>query len=245
MEAVEVIDLKKFFGNFPALKGISFEVEEGEIFGLIGPNGAGKTTTFRIIAGLIPPTSGEVKILGKSLHENLSELRRVMSYLPEDAGAYKNITGYEFLQMVSEIYFGKTREAEEALELGVRLADLGDRVYSKMKTYSKGMKRRIQVARVFMVKPKIAILDEPTSGLDVIHATKVRNMIKDFAQKYGTTVLVSSHNMLEVEYVCQKVALINKGEILAKGVVKELLEEHGAKNLEELFLKLVRGEKHD
>jgi len=240
MEAVEVINLKKFFGNFPALKGISFEVEEGEIFGLIGPNGAGKTTTFRIIAGLIPPTSGDVKIMGKSIYENLSELRRIVSYLPEDAGAYKNITGYEFLKMVAEIYYEKSKEAEEALELGIRLANLGDQIHNKMKTYSKGMKRRIQVARVFMVKPKVAILDEPTSGLDVIHATKVRNMIKDFAQTYGTTVLISSHNMLEVEYVCEKVALINKGEVLAKGFVKDLLQEHGVKNLEELFLLLVK-----
>jgi len=240
MKAVEVINLKKFFGNFPALKGISFEVEEGEIFGLIGPNGAGKTTTFRIIAGLIPPTSGDVKILGKSIYENLSELRRIVSYLPEDAGAYKNITGYEFLKMVAEIYYGNAKEAKEALELGIRLANLGDQLYSKMKTYSKGMKRRIQVARVFMVKPKVAILDEPTSGLDVLHATKVRDMIKEFARTYGTTVLISSHNMLEVEYVCEKVALINKGEILAKGSIKDLLQEHSAKNLEELFLLLVR-----
>jgi ABC-2 type transport system ATP-binding protein len=238
MQVVIVKELSKKFGEFYALKNVSFEVEEGEIFGLIGPNGAGKTTTFRILSGLIPPTSGHVEIMGEK--PGSPRLKSVVTYLPEDAGTYRNLTGYEFLKLISEIYFGKTREAEEALELGLKIASLGDKIHEKMKNYSKGMKRRIQVARTLMVKPRLAILDEPTAGLDVIHSKEIRETILSFSREFGTTVLVSSHNMLEVENLCGKIAMINKGNIVLTGSVKELLEERGAKNLEELFFMVTK-----
>ena len=240
MNVVKVKDLIKYFGEFQALKGISFSVNEGEIYGLIGPNGAGKTTTFRIIAGLLTPSSGHVKVLDYDPGDR--RVKRFISYLPEDAGAYRNITGYEFLKMVAELYFDKEDEYREALELGIELSGLGERLNDKMKTYSKGMKRRIQVARALMVKPKLTILDEPTAGLDVLHAKDIRDVIRDFARKYGTTVLLASHNMLEVEGLCDRIAMINEGRILIEGDVKQLLEMYNVKNLEELFIKLVRGE---
>lgn len=243
MKAVEVSNLVKRFGNFEALKGISFTVNEGEIFGLIGPNGAGKTTTFRIISTLLLPTAGEVKVFGKDVVKESNEVRKLISYLPEDAGTYRNINGYEYLKMVAEIYFGKSKEAEEALNLGIKLAGLGNQLYKKMKTYSKGMKRRVQVARALMIKPKVSILDEPTIGLDVVFASDVRKIIKDFARNYGTTVLLSSHNMLEVEGLCDRVALIHEGKILVEGYVTDLISEFGVKNLEELFITLIKGGK--
>ncbi|MEM1509826.1 MAG: ABC transporter ATP-binding protein [Thermofilaceae archaeon] len=237
MPVVEVENLIKDFGAYRALQGVSFSVDEGVVFGLVGPNGAGKTTTFRIIAGLLPPTSGEVSVLG--MEPGDVKLRRLMAYLPEDAGAYRNITGYEFLALIARLYFGRSREAEEALELGLKIANLGDKVHDKMKNYSKGMKRRIQVARALMVKPKVLVLDEPTAGLDVVNAKEIRDLIVQYAQTLGTTVLVSSHNMTEVEKVCSTVALINRGLILEQGYVSELLSKHGVKDLEDLFLKLV------
>ena len=242
MLAVHIVDLKKYFGDFPALRGVSFNVEEGSIFGLIGPNGAGKTTTFRIIVGLLLPSSGTVEVFGKNVVEQLREIRRMISYLPEDAGSYRNITGYEFLKMVSQIYFNKTSEADDALELGIKLADLGERIYDKMKTYSKGMKRRIQVARALMVRPKLAILDEPTAGLDVVYSKNIRDTIKVFSKEYGVTVLMSSHNMLEVEGICEKIAIIDKGKILVEGYVDEILEKYSSRNLEEVFIKLTGGQ---
>jgi len=242
MLAVHIVDLKKYFGDFPALRGVSFNVEEGSIFGLIGPNGAGKTTTFRIIVGLLLPSSGTVEVFGKNVIEQLREIRRMISYLPEDAGSYRNITGYEFLKMVSQIYFNKTSEADDALELGIKLADLGERIYDKMKTYSKGMKRRIQVARALMVRPKLAILDEPTAGLDVVYSKNIRDTIKVFSKEYGVTVLMSSHNMLEVEGICEKIAIIDKGKILVEGYVDEILEKYSSRNLEEVFIKLTGGQ---
>jgi len=241
MLAVHIVDLKKYFGDFPALRGVSFNVEEGSIFGLIGPNGAGKTTTFRIIVGLLLPSSGTVEIFGKNVVEQLREIRRMISYLPEDAGSYRNITGHEFLKMVSQIYFNKTSEADDALELGIKLADLGERIHDKMKTYSKGMKRRIQVARALMVRPKLAILDEPTAGLDVVYSKNIRDTIKVFSKEYGVTVLMSSHNMLEVEGICEKIAVIDKGKILVEGYVDEILEKYSSRNLEEVFIKLTGG----
>lgn len=242
MRAVHIVNLKKYFGDFPALRGVSFNVEEGSIFGLIGPNGAGKTTTFRIIVGLLLPSSGTVEVFGKNVVEQLREIRRMISYLPEDAGSYRNITGYEFLKMVSQIYFNKTSEADDALELGIKLADLGERIHDKMKTYSKGMKRRIQVARALMVRPKLAILDEPTAGLDVVYSKNIRDTIKVFSKEYGVTILMSSHNMLEVEGICEKIAVIDKGKILVEGNVDEILEKYSSRNLEEVFIKLTGGQ---
>lgn len=239
MLAVEVRELVKDFGDFRALRGVSFNVEEGEVFGLVGPNGAGKTTTFRIVVGLLPPTSGDVKVFG--MRPGDIKVKKLVTYLPEDAGAYRNITGYEYLDMVARLYFSKGKEMEEALELGLKIAGLGDKINEKMKSYSKGMKRRIQVARALMVKPKLAVLDEPSAGLDVIQAREVRELIRKYSSELGTTVLLSSHNMHEVEEICTRVALLHNGVVLKEGVIGELLREHGSRNLEELFISLVKG----
>ncbi|MEM2376668.1 MAG: ABC transporter ATP-binding protein [Sulfolobales archaeon] len=239
MTAVEVSDLVKNYGSFAALRGISFNVNEGEIFGLIGPNGAGKTTTFRILATLLAPTSGSVKTYNYDIVKDSHRVRKLISYLPEDAGVYKNITAYEYLKLIAKIYFGSTPDFTKSLELGEKLSGLGDKIHDKMKTYSKGMKRRVQIARTLMVKPKIAILDEPTAGLDVVYSHMIRELIKDFVRTYKTTVLISSHNMLEVEGLCDRVALISEGRILAEGPVNNLINNFGVRNLEELFIKLV------
>ncbi len=240
MTAVEVQNLIKRYGSVVALRGISFTVEEGEIFGLVGPNGAGKTTTLRILATLLTPTAGSAKIFGLDVVKDSSRVRRIISYLPEEAGTYKNITGYEYLSMVARIYFKDRRDIEEAIELGVRIANLGDRIHDKMKTYSRGMQRRVQLARALMVRPKLAILDEPTTGLDVVQAIEIRDVIKRFSRDLGITVILSSHNMLEVQEVCDRVAIIDRGKIRELGTVPELLNKYGVSNLEEVFLKVVK-----
>lgn len=239
MIAVEVKNLLKSYGSFHALRGISFHVDEGEIFGLIGPNGAGKTTTFRILATLLIPTSGSVRIYDYDVVKEPHKVRKIISYLPEDAGVYRNITAYEYLKLVARMYFSSSSDFAESLELGVKLSGLGDKIHDKMKTYSKGMKRRVQIARALMVKPRIAILDEPTVGLDVMYSHMIRELIKDFVKTYKTTVLISSHNMLEVEGLCDRVALISEGRLLAEGSINELINLHAVRNLEELFIKLV------
>ncbi len=241
MLAVEVKNLVKKYGSFTALKGISFEVPEGEIFGLVGPNGAGKTTTLRILATLLTPTSGIVKVYNYDVVKDAPKVREIISYLPEEAGTYKNLTGYEYLNIVARIYFKNRKDVEEAIELGIKIANLGDKIYEKMKTYSRGMQRRIQLARALMVRPRLAILDEPTTGLDVVQAIEIRNIIKRFAKELGVTVVMSSHNMLEVQEVCDRIAIIDKGLIKESGYVKDLLKKYGVINLEEVFLKVVKN----
>ncbi|MEM2838860.1 MAG: ABC transporter ATP-binding protein [Thermoplasmata archaeon] len=237
MAIVEVRKLVKDYGNFHAVKGISFDVNEGEIFGLIGPNGAGKTTTLRVLATLIEVTSGTVKICGFDLINEPERVREVISYLPEDAGAYKNMTGREYLRFVSQ-FFGDKAKSEGMIEDGIRVADLGERIDDKIETYSKGMMRKLLVARALMVNPKLAILDEPTSGLDVINAQEIRRLIRETARK-GMSVLLSSHNMLEVELVCDRIALIDDGRIVESGTPSALKQKYNASNIEEVFVSVV------
>ena len=244
MLAIIVENLVKRYGKILALRGISFGVEEGEIFGIVGPNGAGKTTTLRILATLITPTEGRVSIFGHDVVKESSKIRKMISYLPEEAGTYKNLTGFEYLKMVAEIYYEHSQDIENAIDLGVKIANLGDRIFDKMKTYSKGMQRRVQLARALMVRPRIAILDEPTSGLDILQAFEIRNTIRKFAKELGITVILSSHNMLEVEELCDRVAILHEGMILDQGHVRELVSKYGVSNLEKVFVLLVRGGKY-
>jgi ABC-2 type transport system ATP-binding protein len=237
MAAVEVKNLVKRYGSMDAVKGISFSINEGEIFGLIGPNGAGKTTTLRVLSTLLSITSGSVTILNYDLHKQATEIRKLISYLPEDAGAYKNLSGRAYLQFIANFF--DPREVHAMVQKGIEITDLGARIDDRVDTYSKGMMRRLLVGRALMTNPKLAILDEPTSGLDVINAQEIRKLIKSTAQK-GTTVLLSSHNMLEVEYLCDRIALISEGKIVEEGKPKNLMEKYRARNIEEVFIRTVR-----
>ncbi len=239
MFAVEIKNLVKDYGNIRALKGISFNIEEGEIFGLIGPNGAGKTTTLRIIATLLSPTEGKVKVFGYDVRREGDKVREIISYLPEEAGAYKNLTGMDYINFMASLYAEDERETKEFVERALDIANLGPRIGDKISTYSKGMVRKLLLARALMTFPKLAILDEPTSGLDVINSIEIRKLIRDFTKK-GVTVLLSSHNMLEVEFLSDRIALIDKGEILEMGKPEELKEKYNARNIEEVFMGVVK-----
>lgn len=237
--AVEAVDVVKVFGSVYALNKLSFGVKSGEIFGLIGPNGAGKTTALRIVSTLLLPTSGTVKVFGLDVVEEAAEVRKIISYLPEEAGAYRNLSGWEYLEFMAKFNARDEGKIREMVKEAAEITGLGERLKDKTKAYSKGMKRRLLVARALMTKPKLAILDEPTSGLDVLHAYHVREIVKRYVKEHGVTVLLSSHNMLEVEHLCDRVALLNKGKIVAEGKPQELKEKYGSTNLEEVFAKVV------
>jgi len=237
MGVVEVRNLVKHYGTIEAVKGISFSVKKGEIFGLIGPNGAGKTTTLRILSTLLTITSGSIKIMDHDLQKEPGEIRKIISYLPEDAGAYKNLTGKRYLEFIANFF--EQNNLQQMVARGEEIANLGNRINDKVDTYSKGMMRKLLVGRALMINPKLAILDEPTSGLDVNNAQEIRRLIKSTTTT-GTTVLLSSHNMLEVEFLCDRIALISDGIIIEEGTPKNLMQKHDAKNIEEVFTKVVK-----
>ena len=240
--AIQANNLTKSFGRTEALRGASFNVRENEIFGLIGHNGAGKTTALRILSTLISSTNGTAKVFGYDVAKEPEKVREVLSYLPEEAGAYQQLNGIEFLEFMAGFYADSKQDMNIIVEQGKLISDLGDRLNDRVKTYSKGMLRRLLIARALMMKPRLAIMDEPTSGLDVIQSINVRNMIKKYADQEGVTVLLSSHNMLEVEYLCHKVALINQGVVVAQGSPDELKQEYGKANLEEVFMEATKFE---
>jgi ABC-2 type transport system ATP-binding protein len=236
---VEAKDVVKEFGSVKALDGLSLKINKGEIFGLIGLNGAGKTTALRIVSTLLLPTSGTVTVFGHNVVEEASEVRNLLSYLPEEAGAYKNLSGFEYLRFMANFRTKDKTELQKLVEVAAEISGLGNRLKDRIKGYSKGMKRRLLVARALMTKPKLAILDEPNSGLDVLHSVHVRTLIKRYSKEYDVTVLLSSHNMLEVEYLCDRVALINKGKIVIEGSPDQLKTKYDAVNLEEVFGEVV------
>ena len=240
MTAIKVEGLVKYYGPIPAVDNITFSVNEGEIFGLIGPNGAGKTTTLRILSTLLRITSGSAEIFGFDVARQQDKIRRIISYLPEDAGAYKNLSGEDYLRFIAK-FFSNGKNIELIVRKGIEIADLKERIKDKVETYSKGMTRRLLIGRTLMIDPKLAILDEPTSGLDVINAQEIRGLIKSFAKQPsgGTAVLLSSHNMLEVEFLCDRIALINEGKIVEKGTPQQLKKKYNAQNIEEVFMRVV------
>ncbi len=240
MPAVVVRDLSKNFGKIKAVAGISFDVEEGEIFGLIGPNGAGKTTTLRMVATLFQPTSGIIEIFGLNVAKDGARIREMISYLPEEAGAYKNLKGIDYLKFMVGFYAKDNQEKKRIIERAIEIAKLGERLNDYIRNYSKGMIRKLLLARALMHNPKLAILDEPTSGLDVINSLEIRNLIIDYAKR-GTTVIVSSHNMLEIEFLSNRVAFIHQGKIVESGIPSELRNKYRAENLEQVFVKSIGG----
>ena len=240
MENVLVVEgLRKFYGGLEALKERRFEVGRGEIFALIGPNGAGKTTALRIVATLLSPSGGKVRFLGHDLKREPDKFREKISYLPEEAGAYKNLKGVDYLKFMANFYAPTDKEAGEYVARAREIAGLGARLEEKAGTYSKGMTRKLLLGRALMTRPELAILDEPTSGLDVINALEVREIVKRFS-KEGISVLLSSHNMLEIEFLSDRVGLIDKGQVLDTGTPAALKDKYGAKNLEEVFRSALR-----
>ena len=231
--------LKKSYGQKTALVGIDFDVRAGEVFALIGPNGAGKTTALRIVATLLTATSGEITFLDRDHRKEPDFVREKISYLPDEAGAYRDMKGLDYLRFMANFYARSPEEEKEFVDRAVAIAELGDRLATKVGTYSKGMTRKLLLARALMTKPVLAILDEPTSGLDVINALEVREIVRRYV-KEGTSVLLSSHNMLEIEFMSDHVALIDQGRILDAGSPAELKAKHDARNLEEVFRSSLR-----
>jgi ABC-2 type transport system ATP-binding protein len=239
LDAVITENLRKIYGPTVALDGLSLNIKEGQVFGLIGPNGSGKTTTLRILSTLIRPTEGSASIFGVDVLKDPDQVRQMLGYLPEEAGVYKNLTGNDYLRFIASLYSKTQADADAMVSRGAEISGLGDRLKDNAGGYSQGMRRRLLISRVMMLRPKLAILDEPTSGLDVVHSTHVRNLIRKYVSDFGVTVLLSSHNMLEVDFLCDQIVLVNKGRVVASGTPTGVKEEQGASNLEDAFMKVI------
>lgn len=239
-KVLEVKELSKQYTKVLAADKVSFDISPGEIFALIGPNGAGKTTTIRMISTLLTPTDGDAIVAGYSVKKDPAKVRESITYLPDEAGAYKTMTGIGYLKFMAGLFTNDPKKVSEYVERAKSINGLGERLNDKIGSYSRGMIRKLLLSRAVMNRPKLAILDEPTSGLDVLNAIEIRKTIKRLAHEEKMSFLLSSHNMLEIEFVSDRVGIIAKGHLLVSGTTAELKERYNAENLEEVFERVVK-----
>lgn len=218
---IEVNNLVKKFGNFTAVKGISFTAEPGQVTGFLGPNGAGKTTTMRMLTGFAPPTSGSAKVAGYDIFEQSMEVRKHVGYLPESVPLYRDMTALGFLMYLGEVRGVKQLKSRAMDTLG--RVGLSKRAGSQIRTLSKGMRQRVGLAGALLHDPEVLILDEPTIGLDPIQVLELRDLVVELGKNH--TVMFSTHILSEAEQVCDRVVIVNQGEVRAQGTPAQLRAE--------------------
>lgn len=215
-----VENLKKVIGKREIIKGLTFNLREGEVFGFLGPNGAGKTTTIRMLVGLIKPTAGNIQICGYNVADQFQKAMSNLGCIVENPELYPYLSGYNNL-----LHFARMLDGidEERIKEVTDLVGLTDRVHDRVKTYSLGMRQRLGIAQALLGRPKVLILDEPTNGLDPAGIREMRQFIRFLAEKEGLSVLVSSHLLSEIQLLCDRVAIISKGTIIKIDTVEQLL----------------------
>ena len=217
MKVLEVKNINKFFGKKQILKDISFDIDEGEILGFVGPNGSGKTTTIKIILGLQKASSGEVYINGENIKENFENAIRKVGAIVESPDMYMYLSGLDNLKLVANYY----NISHDKIDSIVEFVGLKDRIKDTVSKYSLGMRQRLGIAQAILNKPNLLIVDEPTNGLDPSGIIEFRKMLKELAKKEKMSIFISSHNLAEIENICDKVLLINEGEIVSLDVLHE------------------------
>ena len=211
--------LHKNFGKKEILKDVSLELEKGDILGFIGPNGAGKTTTIKLILGLQSITSGTVKINGYDITSNFTNAIRNVGAIVENPDLYMYLTGYENLKLIANLYKGVGKERIDEV---VKLVKLENTINDKVSRYSLGMRQRLGIAQAILHKPNLLILDEPTNGLDPEGIKEIRELLKDLAEKEEMAVLISSHNLLELETFCNKICIIKNGKVMETNKIEDV-----------------------
>ncbi len=236
--AIEINNLSKQYRNTLAVKNINFKINKGAIIGLLGPNGCGKSTTIGMMLGLIKPTSGTVVINGQNIENNRTSLLEKMNFISPYIELPKKLTVEENLKVYGRLY-GVKNLKDKIYNLMKKL-NLTQFITRKTGELSSGQKNRVSLAKALINDPEILLLDEPTASLDPDVGDYIREIIEDFAANKGTTILLASHNMNEVERLCDEVMMMKNGEIIDKGKSIDLIDKHGRKNLEEVFLKIAR-----
>lgn len=224
---IEVSDLRKSYKHIKALDGLSINVEEGDFVGVLGPNGAGKTTLIRCLLALISPTSGSIRISGIDAIRNPDKIRQVCGYVPQEVSVDGDLTGFENLLLYAKLYFIPRAEREKRINDVLEYMELADRAKDIVKTYSGGMMRRLELAQSMVNRPRILFLDEPTIGLDPAAKRMVWKYIMRLREEFGTTLFITTHDMAEADTLCERIAIISKGKIVAQDTTDSLKESVG------------------
>ena len=238
--SIEIKNLHKRYNNIEAVKNINFTINKGSIVGLLGPNGCGKTTTIGMMLGLIKPSSGTVFINGQNIEseKNRTKILEKMNFISPYVELPKKLTVEENLKVYGKMY--GTKNLKDKISDLMKQLNLSEFKTRKTGELSSGQKNRVSLAKALINDPEILLLDEPTASLDPDVGDYIRTYIESFATKKGTTILLASHNMNEVERRCHEVMMMKYGKIIDKGTSNDLINKHGRKNLEEVFLKIVR-----
>ncbi|MGB9765634.1 MAG: ABC transporter ATP-binding protein [Candidatus Saccharicenans sp.] len=244
MNALELIDLRKEFKETIAIDNLNLKIRKGIFFGFLGPNGAGKTTTIMIIAGLLKPTSGMVRILGLDIEKDEFEYKRHIGIVLDRPLYFEKLTGKEYLSFVGIMYRLEKQLVKNRTEELLSYLEIEEKKDDLIESYSAGMKKKISLGAAIIHNPDLLILDEPFEGIDPISAKSITNALKSMVCK-GTTVFMTSHNLELVEKLCDEVAIINKGKLIFQSSVEKFREEikkGGQSNLENLYIELLAGE---
>ena len=235
---IEINELKKIYNKTIAVDNLNFEIQKGQIIGLLGPNGCGKSTTIGMMLGLIKPTSGSVIINNKNIENNRTSLLEKMNFISPYVELPKKLTVEENLKVYARLY--GVKNLKEKIDNLIEKLNLSEFKSRKTGELSSGQKNRVSLAKALINDPEILLLDEPTASLDPDVGDYIRSFIEDFASNKGSTILLASHNMNEVERLCHEVMMMKNGKIIDRGTSSDLINKHGRKNLEEVFLKIAR-----
>jgi ABC-2 type transport system ATP-binding protein len=220
---IETRDLTKTYGNTHAVKNLQLKLEKGDVFGFIGPNGAGKTTTMRMLATLLNPTVGEAYVCGYSIYTHPKDIRRVIGYMPDFFGVYDDMKVHEYLEFFAAAYRIKGPQRKKICDEVLELVDLTYKREALVTSLSRGMTQRLGLARVLLHDPQVLLLDEPASGLDPRARIEIRGLLKEL-RKMGKTIMISSHILPELADICNKVGIIERGELMFNGEVSEVMK---------------------
>lgn len=240
---IKVNDLKKRFKDFDAVKGITFEVNEGEVVGLLGENGAGKTTTLRMLATMLKPTGGSANINGYDLVSQPDRVRGEIGILfGGEVGLYDRLSARENIRYFAQLNNMNSMDIDKRIDELSGMLDMNEYIDKRVGKFSRGMKQKVAIARAIVHSPNVMLFDEPTAGLDVTSSRIIDDFIKSCREE-GKAIVFSSHSMSEVEKLCDRIVIIHKGLIAADGTILELKDHFKNDNLEEVFMELVGGRK--
>jgi ABC-2 type transport system ATP-binding protein len=238
--AIEIRDLRKFYGSKAAVDGLSLSVPRGSFFGFLGPNGAGKSTTIRMLTGLIPPTSGSIALLGMPMPDQELEIKKRIGLVPDESLLFDRLTGAEFLEFVGRMYGLARPVAQERAGELLGLFELAGQRRKLIAEYSKGMRKRVAMAASLIHRPELFLMDEPFEGVDAVGARLMKDILLDQV-RHGATIFLTSHVLEVVERLCDRVAIINEGKIVREGTMQEL--RSASETLEDVFVRVVGAER--